>query len=110
FDLVSDFGFRHSDFLSRGSASAKSEFTQFLDLRPRQPARLARLQGPQTQRPDGHTLEPHNFVLQAREHAANLAVFPFTEDNLEPGAFALAFEARGPAGADVTFAQPHAPD
>src|SRR5579871_1822206 len=82
-----------------------AETLQLLEL---EAAGLAAAQLIEKDGTDGHAAQHQDFVPQPCQHTANLAVLALVEDDLQPGAFALRFQATYPASADVAVAEPDA--
>src|SRR5271166_2940192 len=57
---------------------------------------------------DGDPFEAHDLVSQAGKHPPNLAVLTLTEDDLQPGAFALGLETLHVFRLHVAIAKPNA--
>src|SRR5262249_5538986 len=81
---------------------------QGLQLLVAQGPRLAGGEPGQAHPPDGHALQSQDLVPQPGQHAADLAVLALAQDDLQPGALALAAQALDAAGVDVAVAQPDA--
>src|SRR5205807_2531042 len=61
---------------------------QFLFQARERPA-FSRRQASQLHGTQGNALEAHDLVVEAREHAANLAILALGKDDAQPGAVAL---------------------
>ena len=77
-----------------------------LNLLDFQSSCLAAAQAIEADGTNGDAAQHHDLVAQPRQHAADLAILALVEDDFQPGAVPLRFQALDAAGADVAVAEP----
>src|SRR5207302_1530512 len=79
-----------------------------LELGHRERARFARRQVAEFEWADLDAFEAQDLVIELGKHAADLAVLAFGEDDAQPGAVALSFQAFDLARLDMPLAEVNA--